>query len=150
MNNGLSDSVKKQVRGNECDLPQEISLDSERYLCAEALFQPSLIGLECVGLHETVYESIMLCDTDTRPQLLSHVLLAGRSSLFEGIANRLRKELLALAPSTRTRLCSPPERGLSAWIGGSILASLATFQQMWQSKEEYDESGPGIISCPRK
>jgi actin-related protein len=27
------------------------------------------------------------------------------------------------------------------WIGGSILASLSTFQQMWISKEEYNESG---------
>ncbi|MCP4883322.1 MAG: hypothetical protein GY908_05990 [Flavobacteriales bacterium] len=27
------------------------------------------------------------------------------------------------------------------WIGGSILASLSTFQQMWISKEEYNEPG---------
>ena len=33
----------------------------------------------------------------------------------------------------------------SVWIGGSILASLSTFQQMWISKTEYDESGPSIV-----
>ena len=33
----------------------------------------------------------------------------------------------------------------SVWIGGSILASLSTFQQMWISKQEYDESGPSIV-----
>eukprot|EP01083_Nonionella_stella_P120793 362277_1 len=33
----------------------------------------------------------------------------------------------------------------SVWLGGSILASLSTFQEMWISKDEYDESGPGII-----
>ena len=33
----------------------------------------------------------------------------------------------------------------SVWIGGSILASLSTFQQMWISKQEYDESGPAIV-----
>ena len=27
----------------------------------------------------------------------------------------------------------------------SILASLSTFQQMWISKAEYDESGPSIV-----
>jgi actin-related protein len=30
----------------------------------------------------------------------------------------------------------------SVWIGGSILASLATFQTMWITKAEYDEFGP--------
>jgi hypothetical protein len=33
----------------------------------------------------------------------------------------------------------------AVWIGGSILASLSTFQQMWISKQEYDESGPSIV-----
>merc|ERR1712210_432326 len=37
-----------------------------------------------------------------------------------------------------------PERKYSVWIGGSILASLSTFQQMWISKQEYDECGPSI------
>ena len=31
----------------------------------------------------------------------------------------------------------------SVWIGGSILASLSTFQQMWIAKSEYDESVSG-------
>jgi actin-related protein len=37
------------------------------------------------------------------------------------------------------------ERKYSVWIGGSILASLSTFQQMWIAKSEYDESGPSIV-----
>lgn len=36
-------------------------------------------------------------------------------------------------------------RKYSVWIGGSILASLSTFQQMWISKQEYDEAGPSIV-----
>jgi actin-related protein len=52
----------------------------------------------------------------------------------------------ALAPSTmKIKIIAPPERKYSVWIGGSILASLSTFQQMWISKEEYDESGPAIV-----
>ena len=50
-----------------------------------------------------------------------------------------------MAPSTiKIKIIAPPERKYSVWIGGSILASLSTFQQMWISKQEYDESGPGI------
>lgn len=43
------------------------------------------------------------------------------------------------------QVVAPPERKFSVWIGGSILASLSTFQQMWIAKSEYDESGPSIV-----
>ncbi|XP_039570659.1 actin [Passer montanus] len=47
--------------------------------------------------------------------------------------------------SLLVQIIAPPERKYSVWIGGSILASLSTFQQMWISKQEYDESGPSIV-----
>ena len=47
--------------------------------------------------------------------------------------------------SSRLQIIAPPERKYSVWIGGSILASLSTFQQMWISKQEYDEAGPSIV-----
>lgn len=66
--------------------------------------------------------------------------------MFPGIAERLTKEIQNLAPaSMRIKVIAPPERKYSVWIGGSILASLSTFQQMWIKKEEYDESGPAIV-----
>jgi actin-related protein len=40
---------------------------------------------------------------------------------------------------------APLDRKYSAWSGGSILSSLSTFQAMWISKAEYDESGPDIV-----
>ena len=66
--------------------------------------------------------------------------------LCSGIADRMQKEITALAPPTmKIKIIAPPERKYSVWIGGSILASLSTFQQMWISKQEYDESGPSIV-----
>ena len=66
--------------------------------------------------------------------------------MFPGIADRLQKELAALSPSSmKVKIIAPPERKYSVWIGGSILASLSTFQNLWVSKQEYDESGPGIV-----
>jgi len=66
--------------------------------------------------------------------------------MFEGIDDGMEKEIRALAPaSMKVKIVDPPERKYSVWIGGSILASLSTFQQMWISKEEYDESGPSIV-----
>merc|ERR1712191_6204 len=62
---------------------------------------------------------------------------SGGTTMYPGIADRMEKEITALAPSTiKIKIIAPPERKYSVWIGGSILASLSTFQQMWISKQE--------------
>jgi actin-related protein len=123
-----------------------ITVGSERFRCPEVLFQPSLVGKEASGIHDTIFQSIMKCDVDIRRDLYSNIVLSGGSTMFPGIGERMTKELTALAPSTmKIKVVAPPERKYSVWIGGSILSSLSTFQQMWISKGEYDESGPTIV-----
>jgi len=123
-----------------------IVIGSERFRCPEVLFQPSLIGKEASGIHDCTFQTIMKCDVDIRRDLYANIVLSGGSTMFPGIAERMTKELTALAPSTmKIKVVAPPERKYSVWIGGSILASLSTFQQMWISKAEYDESGPSIV-----
>nr|QWE91166.1 beta-actin [Placidida sp.]QWE91170.1 beta-actin [Placidida sp.]QWE91171.1 beta-actin [Placidida sp.]QWE91172.1 beta-actin [Placidida sp.] len=123
-----------------------ITIGSERFRCPEVLFQPDLIGKEAAGVHQTTFNTIMKCDVDIRKDLYANVVLSGGSTMFPGIAERLTKEITALAPSTmKVKVVAPPERKYSVWIGGSILSSLSTFQTMWISKSEYDEAGPGIV-----
>ncbi|KAJ9593855.1 hypothetical protein L9F63_027501, partial [Diploptera punctata] len=125
---------------------QVITIGNERFRCPEALFQPSFLGMEACGIHETTYNSIMKCDVDIRKDLYANTVLSGGTTMYPGIADRMQKEITALAPSTmKIKIIAPPERKYSVWIGGSILASLSTFQQMWISKQEYDESGPSIV-----
>jgi actin, other eukaryote len=123
-----------------------ITVGNERFRCPEVLFQPSFIGMEAAGIHETTFNSIGKCDIDIRKDLYGNVVMSGGTTMFEGIADRVSKELTNLAPnSMKIKVVAPPERKYSVWIGGSILASLSTFQQMWISKDEYEESGPGIV-----
>ncbi|KAE8292508.1 Actin, cytoplasmic 1 [Larimichthys crocea] len=125
---------------------QVITIGNERFRCAETLFQPSFIGMESAGVHETTYNSIMKCDVDIRKDLYANTVLSGGTTMYPGIADRMQKEITSLAPPTmKIKIIAPPERKYSVWIGGSILASLSTFQQMWISKQEYDESGPSIV-----
>ena len=125
---------------------QVITVGNERFRCPETLFQPSFLGMESAGIHEMTYNSIMECDVDIRKDLYANTVLAGGTTMYFGIADRMQKEITALAPQTmKSKIIAPPERKYSAWIGGSILASLSTFQQMWISKQEYDESGPSIV-----
>ena len=123
-----------------------IVIGNERFRCPEVLFQPSFIGKEASGIHDCTFQTIMKCDVDIRKDLYANIVLSGGTTMYPGIGERMTKELTALAPSTmKIKVVAPPERKYSVWIGGSILSSLSTFQSMWISKAEYDESGPAIV-----
>ncbi len=125
---------------------QVITIGNERFRAPEALFRPADLGLEAAGIDQTTFNSIMKCDMDVRKELYGNIVMSGGTTMFPGIAERMQKEITALAPSSmKVKIIAPPERKYSVWIGGSILASLSTFQQMWISKQEYDESGPSIV-----
>ena len=81
-------------------------------------------------------------------QLLENIIVSGGLSLLRGFVQRLNYSLGALTPASAKQKFVVPdkmERINAPWIGGSILSSLGTFQQMWISKGEYDESGPTIV-----
>jgi len=125
---------------------QVITIGNERFRCPETLFQPAFLGMETSGIHESAYNAIMRCDIDIRKDLYANTVLSGGTTMFPGIADRMQKEISSLAPPTmKIKIIAPPERKYSVWIGGSILASLSTFQSMWITKAEYDESGPSIV-----
>jgi len=132
----------------EYELPDGnvITVDTARFKCPELLFKPEFVGKEAAGIHETVFQTIGKCDVDIRKDLYQNVVCSGGSTMYPGIAERLTKELVALAPPTMTiKVIAPPERKYSVWIGGSILSALGTFQSMWITKAEYDEHGPAIV-----
>merc|ERR1712080_417828 len=72
----------------------------ERFRCPEALFQPSLLGMEACGIHETTFNFIMKCDVDIRKDLYANPVMSGGTTMYPGIADRMQKEITALAPST--------------------------------------------------
>lgn len=93
-------------------------------------------------------QSIMKSDLDLRRVLFSQMVLSGGSTMFPGFGERLLNEVRkhSLSPKdTKIRIAAPPERMHSTWIGGSILASLATFKSMWISKADFLERGPNAL-----
>merc|ERR1712071_427505 len=72
----------------------------------------------------------MKCDVDIRKDLYANTVMSGGTTMYPGIADRMGKEITALAPSTiKIKIIAPPESKYSVWIGGSILASLSTFSR---------------------
>lgn len=99
-----------------------------------------------------ITDSIGLCDVDIRRELCSGVVVTGGNTLYPGFIDRLTTELGACLPQKVKIISSniATERRCGAWIGGSILGSLGSFQQMWMSKAEYEERGKSLVErkCP--
>ena len=65
--------------------------------------------MESAGIHETAYNSIMKCDIDIRKDLYANNVLSGGTTMYPGIADRMQKEITALAPSTMKIKVSPTD-----------------------------------------
>ena len=128
----------------------------ERFKVAEGLFDhraaytsaehPAPKGEDT--LVSLIHRSLQQCDIDTRAALLGNVILTGAGSLVEKLPERLQSDLAIMYPNPKVRVIAngnSVERKYGAWIGGSVLGSLGTFHQMWISRQEYKEFGPGIV-----
>lgn len=141
-------TVHKNEEQQIYELPDghKINIGNESFRCPEALFKPSLLGQEGSGLHEAIFASIAGCDMDLRREMYGNVVLSGGTSMFRNIEVRLQHDIARMAPSTmRIKIIANPERCFAVWSGGSVLASLSSFQNMWIDASEYDEVGPSII-----
>uniref|UniRef100_A0A673Z0V5 Actin-like protein 6A n=1 Tax=Salmo trutta TaxID=8032 RepID=A0A673Z0V5_SALTR len=154
------EQVAAQMPTVHYELPNGYNCDfgAERLKIPEGLFDPSnakgLSGNTMLGVGHVVTTSVGMCDIDIRPGLYGSVVVTGGNTLISGFTDRLTRELSQKTPpSMRLKLIAnntTVERRFSAWIGGSILASLGTFQQMWISKQEYEEGGKQCVDrkCP--
>ena len=139
----LSCKSSSLVREYELPSGQTISVKKERFQCAEVLFRPELIGKNCEKIPNIVHESIKKCDDDIQDLFYSNIILAGGNTMVPGFGERMKKEVSELASEEKSvKVASPQQGELSTWKGGSVLASKT---DMWVTKIEYDECGPGMV-----
>ncbi|PWA95432.1 hypothetical protein CTI12_AA050290 [Artemisia annua] len=111
---------------------QVITIGQERFRCTEILFQPSIIGLDVDGIHDAIYNSIMMVkDGYKMREMFENIVLSGGSTMFAGIKDRLTKEMMGKAnASMRVSVKADKYRKYRAWFGGSFISSLSTFQEV--------------------
>merc|ERR1712127_1066023 len=127
---------------------QTISVNTPRFTAPEALFNPGLIkeGDEAMGMRQLCSKSITDCDLDVRTDLYNNIILSGGTTLYEGLPDRLEKEVSALCPKAGdVKIIASADRYYSVWAGGSIQCSLQTFASQWITKDEYEENGAEIV-----
>jgi len=123
-----------------------VTVHNQMIRCPELMFKPSLDGKEMMGLHELTKKTVNDCDLDVRKDLLGNVVMSGGTTMFPNMPERLQAEIQGLVPeATKVKVIAPPERMISVWIGGSILASLSTFSRMWICRESNPDAQPPIV-----
>lgn len=125
---------------------QLIELGAERFRAPEILFRPSLVGDESHGVAECVASAVRRADLELRRPLWANIVLSGGTTLLPGFGERLLHELKALGGDVKINISAPKERRFSTWMGGSILATLGTFKQMWVLRKEYEDEGASVVN----
>jgi actin-like protein 6A len=136
-----------------CRVPELLFTDDVPYLpngIDESILDqhPTLSNLP---LHKLIHSSLSAVgDIDVRKDLAGSILLTGGSSLFENLEQRLSLEVpRVVSGAYKCKVLASRnsvERSCAAWIGGSVLSSLGSFQQLWLSRTEYDEYGATLAT----
>ncbi|XP_021102530.1 actin-like protein 10 [Heterocephalus glaber] len=127
-----------------------VSLGSERFRRPEPTFQPGLLGQAEPGLPTLAFRALQKIPLTLRKRLADTVVLGGGSTLFPGFAERLDLELEAQCrrhgyPALQPRLVAKPGRDMAVWTGGSMVASLHSFQRGWMTRAMYQECGSRLV-----
>merc|ERR1712166_639697 len=151
------DEIVEYSKQNVFEFPdgQEIHIKDVAIRVPELLFNPRMHNMEYAGLHELVRDTILKCDMDVRRELWSSVLLSGGTTCFKNLALRLEQEAQQLNPYSPVHVIASEEQKFAVWQGGSILASLSTFDKQWMRQVTdttvhpilpgYDECGARMV-----
>ena len=140
---------KSNYKEIEYEMPDGtiIKVKDQRFRAPEILFHPEMFGKEPGGIGQKCNDSIIKSDIDKRKDLYKNIVLSGGTTLFSGFPERITKEIKNLAQSMKlfVKVIADPVRKYSAWIGGSVLTNLNTFNSEWITKDEYNEYGASIV-----
>lgn len=154
----VSQDFEHDLRNPACQHPASfylasgyrVCLSSERFRCPEPIFQPGLLGQNGPGLPTLAFQALQKVPPTLRRRLANTVVLAGGSTLFPGFTERLQKELEARCQqhgdqTLQPHLVADPGRGTAVWTGGSMMASLHSFQCYWMTRAMYQEYGSRLV-----
>ena len=126
----------------------KVDLEVERKKIPELMFTTIADLGNFSGVQRMVADAIVRSDLDIRKELYNNIVVAGGNTLIPGFVERVQKLVPEIVPpNVKVKVIAhmPGERRFSAWIGGSILSSLGSFQQMWMSRQEFEEHGAIMI-----
>ena len=145
----------------EYELPdgKKIVIGNERFRCCEILFKPNLIGIKCKGIDQLIHDSIAKSNINISYNIsknfFNNIVLSGGTTMIPNIKERIKIELenninnninnVSDTDCVKVKVIAPANRKYSTWVGGSILSSLSYFEEMWISRDDYNQIGPDVV-----
>ena len=119
---------------------------SVRIACPELLFKPELNGMSCKSMHALTWQSVQASDIDVRKELCKNLILSGGTTMYQGLPDRLKDEIVGLAPAgAEIKVIASADRKFAVWKGASTFSSLSSFASSWITAEDYKEHGAAIV-----
>jgi actin-related protein 2 len=135
-----------------------IRVGRERFECAEALFDPSLVDVESDGLSAMVFNMIQDAEIDCRAAYYKSIVLSGGSTMYPGLPTRLERDLKDMylkkvlkgnvkrLAKLKLRIEDPPRRKNMVFLGAAVIADIMkNREETWFKKSEYDEHGVNLL-----
>jgi len=126
---------------------KSINISSERFRCAEGLFDPNKWGKDYDGIHKMVEKAIKQSGIDHRKELCKKIFLSGGTTMIEGFRERLQKEVKLLMPETvNVTVHAAENRANAAFMGATVIAEQPTFSRNLVDKESWFDHGIDIFN----
>lgn len=122
--------------------------DEEIYNISEGFLNPELLNKDISPIHTILNDSLESCDINIRKELAQNIVLGGGNSMINGLPENLKMNLeknMHKKYQKNIKINAQNERKYSSWIGSSVVCSIGTFQNMWISKNEYEEVGARVL-----
>jgi len=117
-------------------------------LPSEFLFTPSNIERDGRSITDMLDSSLNKTNIQIRVDLLKNTVVSGGTSMFKGFRERTEKELKSVVPDAAkefVKVMAPENRKNAVFAGGSILSSLAAFQECWITLQEWQENEAAVF-----
>eukprot|EP00762_Andalucia_godoyi_P005357 ANDGO_06701.mRNA.1 Actin-related protein 3 len=133
--------------------PWKIDVAYEQFLGPEVFFNPEIFSSDfTTPLPQVVDQVVQACPIDTRRDLYRNIVLSGGSTMFRHFAKRLQEDVKGIvdnryasaATQVDVNVISHDFQRYAVFVGASVMAATAGFEQVLITKQMYDEYGPSI------
>ncbi|KAI8096796.1 uncharacterized protein BX664DRAFT_364030 [Halteromyces radiatus] len=124
----------------------QLHVNIERSRVSEALFQPSIIGLDQAGIVETLDDIVKTFDISTRSRIQKSIFLTGGFTSLPGFSDRILDNVRSIFPvGSPVQVRHAKDPLLDAWKGAAKFALSSSFKQYCVTRKEYQEYGGEYI-----
>lgn len=137
--------TREESTGRPNSGEQIIRMNNERFSAPELLFHPSDIGIQQMGISETIVHSIETVPEDMQPHFYKNIILTGGNCLFPGFVERVYQDVRSMAPDEyEVNITLPKNPVTYAWEGGALLSKNPEFKKLIVTKKDYEEHGHNL------